>query len=423
MQAHIGIYCGVSAARLARPDARVVVTEHASFLDRVFAERAALDLYEEMLERADEVHCVSTAVRDQLTTQFPRHAAKVRIVPNVIDFDRFTARPQPVTDLLRWLYIGRFMELKRVPLVLDAFAEIAREEPRATLTLVGSGPVESALRQRIAELGLDGRVEIRPPVAPDDVVRLMHEHDLLVHASRIETFGLTVVEAVAAELPVLVARSSGPAETLAGLEGVAGSLVDLADDDAPALASAYRQLRAARAALDLPRARKELLARYGREAVGRQLIDAYRAEPAARPARAVVIALDGPAPTVKFDGRVDVFTSSPTAVGPGVHVVKPGPPRFVKAFAQRAPSTATEAFLNVADRAVEKIWRRLPGRRTARVTPEQAWSVIEPAITWPSVDRVLVTGPRSATVGRYLAEAYPEVVVSTSTEDMCSPRT
>ncbi|MCQ0000487.1 glycosyltransferase family 4 protein [Streptomyces sudanensis] len=65
VHAHTGIYGGVLATRLARPDARVVVTEHASFLERVFSQAPAADLYEQVLERADAFLCVSAALREQ----------------------------------------------------------------------------------------------------------------------------------------------------------------------------------------------------------------------------------------------------------------------------------------------------------------------------------------------------------------------
>ena len=275
VHAHTGIYGGFVAARLARPDARIVVTEHATFLPAVFAQPAARRLYEEMLHRVDVLLCVSHFLYDAVREAFPHYVDKLRIVPNVIDFDDFVVRPTPPQDLLRWLYLGRMAEHKGVLVLLEAFARIASEEPRATLTLVGSGALDDAIRTRIQELELADRIELRPPVSPDEVAAVMHGHDLLVHASRLETFGMTVVEAVASGMPVLVARSEGPAETLAGMDGKAGLLVDVSDDP-EVIAEGWRQLRARLGALDLPAARESLLARYGREAVAAQLLEAYQ---------------------------------------------------------------------------------------------------------------------------------------------------
>ena len=109
---------------------------------------------------------------------------------------------------------------------------------------------------------------------PDEVTALLHEHDLLVHPSRLETFGMTVVEAIATGTPVLVARSQGPSETLAGLERRAGLLIEPSLDP-DVIAAGFRTLRSRLDTLDLPAARAELSARYGFAAVAAQLPAAY----------------------------------------------------------------------------------------------------------------------------------------------------
>ncbi|URM91408.1 glycosyltransferase family 4 protein [Streptomyces sp. MRC013] len=274
VHAHTGIYGGVLATRLARPDARVVVTEHSSFLDRVFSQAPAAELYEQVLERADAFACVSAALREQVVKRFPRYADKVGVVPNPVPLDRFTPGPERSLELLRWLYLGRLVQPKGVKELLEAFALVAAEEPRATLTMVGHGPAEEELRARGAQLGLGERFRILPPVAPEAVGPLMHEYDLLVHASKRETFGMTVVEAIASGLPVLATRSGGPQETLAGVETLAGALMDVSDDPR-VIVDAYRGLRARAGDLDLPAAREALEGRVGREAVGKQLVEVY----------------------------------------------------------------------------------------------------------------------------------------------------
>ncbi|WP_328475935.1 glycosyltransferase family 4 protein [Actinoplanes sp. NBC_00393] len=288
VHAHTGLMGGVVAARLARPDARIVVTEHATFLALAFAQPGVQRRYAAMLARADAVLCVGRALRDQLAGIFPEHAGKLRIVPNAIDFDRFAVRAEPPREPLRWLYLGRMMEHKGVLTLLGAFARVAAEDPRVTLTLVGGGPLDAEIDRRLAECRARpdadptppqrwaDRVIRRPPVPPEQVTALLHEHDLLVHASRRETFGMTVVEAVATGTPVLVARSEGPAETLDGIEDLAGALFEPTDDPA-VIVAAYRELKARFAALDLAGARTQLLARYGTEAVRAQLRQAYTA--------------------------------------------------------------------------------------------------------------------------------------------------
>ena len=154
VHAHTGMLGGQVAVRLARPDARIVVTEHATFLPAVFQRPGARQAYAAMLARVDLLLCVGAHLFEQLSGAFPDHRDKLRIVANAIDFDRFALRPQPPRDLLRWLYVGRLVEHKGVLTLVDGFARIAAEDPRVCLTLVGSGPIGDAVDARIAALGL-----------------------------------------------------------------------------------------------------------------------------------------------------------------------------------------------------------------------------------------------------------------------------
>lgn len=310
VHAHTGMLGGVVAVRLARPDARIVVTEHATFLPTVFEQPGARRRYAEMLARVDVLLCVGRYLFDQLSGYFPEHVDKLRIVPNAIDFDRFTVRPQPPLDLLRWLYVGRMVEHKGVLALVDGFARVAADDPAVSLTLVGSGPIEDALDARITELGLGSRITRLPAVPPDAVTALMHEHDVLVHASRLETFGMTVVEAIATGTPVLVAGSQGPRETLAGLEHRAGLLIEPSDDP-EVIVEGFRTLRARLDTLDLLGARAELSARYGFRAVAARLHEAYT--PVGTPADAALpdCATVADAPSRASADRVVVVTINP----------------------------------------------------------------------------------------------------------------
>ncbi|HEU4348329.1 MAG TPA: glycosyltransferase family 4 protein [Actinoplanes sp.] len=442
VHAHAGHFGGVAAAALARPDARLVVTEHATFLPKVFAQPAARRRYAGVLARADHVLCVSRHLRDEIAAEFPRYSHKLRVVPNPIDFDRFEVRPAPPERPARWLYAGRMLDHKGVLTLVDGFARIAAEDPGVTLTLVGSGPLEDAVRDRVREHGLAGRVVQRPPVPPDDMAALLHNHDLLVHASRVETFGMTLVEAVATGTPVLAARSDGPAETLDGLDGVAGALFPVTEDPA-VLADAYRRLGGLWPRLDLPAARARLRARCGREAVGEQVLAAYR-EPAGAPEpaavateepadRIAVVAVNPPGParirefldTARQRGfGIDLIVQDPAEwareAEAGARVHRIGPPPAARREARPVPPSGSPLPLALARTVRGKaasLHRKVFRRAYAAVRPHALWRSTRPVL--PEIDmirvrRVVVHGVPGETIGWHIARRYPDLPVSTA---------
>ncbi|WP_374983182.1 glycosyltransferase [Streptomyces fradiae] len=266
VHAHVGLPSGWAALQNARPDAKVFVTEHASFLDKVFQDPEAVELYDQVLARSTGFLVVGDPVTEAVERQFPHHADKIRRIPNPVFFG--SPRTEPVKDLRRWLYLGGIQERKGSRWLVEAFAQCHAEDPTLTLTMVGEGDLRRPLTQRVAELGLSDAVKLPGSIPHEQALELMREHDLMVHPSRYETFGMTIVEGVAAGIPLLVTRCGGPEKTLAGIEDAAGELIDV-EENAESISEGYRRLRARflDGQLDLARAQAKLAADYGYEAV------------------------------------------------------------------------------------------------------------------------------------------------------------
>lgn len=273
VHAHTGLPAGWIAVELAGNRARTFVTEHATFLDQVFDQARSRERYDEVIDRCTGFFCVSEMLRQQVLDAFPHHTHKIHVAPNAVPFERIRIREAPVDpNLRRWLYVGSFSERKGVQLVLEAFGICAADDPDLTLTMIGSGALGPALEERTVELGLTDRVTMHGAVPPGEILDFFYGHDLLVHASRHETFGMTIVEAVASGMPVLTTRCGGPEETLRGIESDAGELVPVTNnvDD---LVAGYRRLKARFPGMDIARAATTLESRYGLRAVG----DVYEA--------------------------------------------------------------------------------------------------------------------------------------------------
>lgn len=124
------------------------------------------------------------------------------------------------------LAIGRLTEQKDHPTLLRAFARAHARHPQAVLVILGVGPLEAETRALVAELGLGkavrlpGRLEIRD---------WLGRADLFVHTSRWEGFGMVLLEAMLASLPIVGTRVSAVPEVVA--DGVSGLLFAPGDHD------------------------------------------------------------------------------------------------------------------------------------------------------------------------------------------------
>ena len=141
----------------------------------------------------------------------------VHYVPNPVRTlpppDRPPLGPSPDRGV-RFVSVARLSHQKGQDILLQAFARAVERIPRARLTLVGSGPeVEGGLRELSAALGIADRVTFAGYVA--EPAPYLYASDCFVLASRWEGFGVALVEALQAGLPVVATDCDyGPADVV-----------------------------------------------------------------------------------------------------------------------------------------------------------------------------------------------------------------
>ncbi len=184
-----------------------------------------------------------------------------RVILNGIDLERFAAAPRPVPG--RVVSIARLAPQKRPDLLVRAFRRVEDAE----LLLVGDGPLRPEVERLVAELGLGDRVRLVGNRR--DVADLLAEAACVVLASDYEGCPLTVLEAMAAGVPVVATRVGGVPELID--DGRTGLLVEPGDERALgaaiSLALDARELGAA--------AREEARRRFSRERMAAEIAALY----------------------------------------------------------------------------------------------------------------------------------------------------
>ncbi len=182
------------------------------------------------LDLADRVIAVSRYTAERLKLLYRVAGHKLRVVHNAVE-----PRPPSATDPARHarpvvLFLGRVTHQKGPFVFLEAASRVARVLPDVEFVVAGQGDLFPAMVERAAELGLARRVRFTGFLGPEDVERVYARADVFVLSSVSEPFGIAPLEALSADVPVIVSRASGVSEVLSSsLKFEPGDVEGLAD--------------------------------------------------------------------------------------------------------------------------------------------------------------------------------------------------
>lgn len=236
-------------------------------------------LYEKLqlrsMRRMDAVVAVSPKLQEQLPTfGIPRD--RVHLIMNGIDegeerLERTAAREELglPEDGFRIGYMGRLSPEKGPDVLMEALGHL--KDLPVSLSFVGDGPWEESLKDRAQELGIQDRIHWHGRV--EGAGRLIRAFDLLALSSRTEGTPITLLEAMAAGVPVVVTRVGGMPHVVSEEEALL-----VPSEDPEALASAIRSVfdQPEETAARARRAHQRLMAEFSLEVWVQRYEEVYR---------------------------------------------------------------------------------------------------------------------------------------------------
>lgn len=160
----------------------------------------------------------------------------ITIIPNGVDIDEFARKNTYSSvnsrDSKVILYVGRIdFQQKGLDILVRALARLVCERNLdIKLRLIGPDWGDlSRLEEMARKLAVETRVEYLGPLPRRELVRNMHEANVFVLPSRFEPFGISLLEAMASEMPVVASRVGGVPEIVQ--EGVTGLLFEPENDE------------------------------------------------------------------------------------------------------------------------------------------------------------------------------------------------
>jgi glycosyltransferase involved in cell wall biosynthesis len=196
--------------------------------------------------RADALVVPSESTARDLEGVCPQATAKTRLIPlGVSDMFRPADKVERAQAVCAryglpdeyLLYVGNLEPRKNLPVLLRAYARLARERPAPVLVLAGPrGWKDAPLFATIRDLDLEGRLVFPGYIPQDDLPAVYSRATAFIYPSLYEGFGLPVLEAMACGTPVITSNVSSMPE----VTGDAGVLVP--PHDVEALAGAIERL-------------------------------------------------------------------------------------------------------------------------------------------------------------------------------------
>lgn len=143
-----------------------------------------------------------------------------------VDINKYLAKKDSY-EARQMIYVGSLIQRKGLDLLMPALAET---DDDIRLVIVGEGQEKQALKEQIAKLGITDRVEFKGFVEGEALRELYKNADVFVIPTREDCFGLVILEAMCASLPVISSKYADGAFDLL-VDGENGYIVDPEDTE------------------------------------------------------------------------------------------------------------------------------------------------------------------------------------------------
>ncbi|MBI5763730.1 MAG: glycosyltransferase [Planctomycetes bacterium] len=238
IHAHTAYLDGAAGLGVARKTGHpLIITEHTGPFSMLMRNPLVKRSTLRAMRAAKRVIVVSRAQGRAVSSELgPSESDHVMVVPNVVDTEAFhpPAEWTPDSSSPRIVFVGYFVPIKQLPLLLDAFVLVRETVPGATLRLVGGGESreqEVELNEEIRRRNLNSAVIVQGHQSREKIARILRDEcDVLVLCSQSETFGCVLTEAMASGKPIVATRCGGPEDIV--LNDRVGRLCENGNPDA-----------------------------------------------------------------------------------------------------------------------------------------------------------------------------------------------
>lgn len=196
----------------------LVVHMHATEFDRSGenVNQLVYDIEYEGMHAADKVIAVSELTRQIVINRYGVNPDKVVVVHNAVEPVENAEQilPNKGVDEKIVTFLGRITFQKGPEYFVEAAKKVLERDPNVRFVMAGSGDMMNKMIRRVAELRMSSRFHFAGFLKGDEVVRMFAQSDVYVMPSVSEPFGISPLEAMRSNVPVIISKQSGVSEIL-----------------------------------------------------------------------------------------------------------------------------------------------------------------------------------------------------------------
>lgn len=177
------------------------------------------DIERQGVQEADRIIAVSHRTKRMITEQYGIDPAKISVVYNAVSRQEgrqiYKTQKEAAPERQKIvLFLGRITFQKGPDYFVEAAAQVLRFLPEVTFVMAGSGDMMAQMIERVGELGIGDRFHFTGFLKGEEIERIFSMSDLYVMPSVSEPFGISPLEAMMYDVPVILSRQSGVSEIL-----------------------------------------------------------------------------------------------------------------------------------------------------------------------------------------------------------------
>lgn len=259
----------VSVKTLKDKNIPILLTEHLSSINQDILPSYLKRKGEFTYQKVDKLLTVSSLLSKKIEKNFSKENT---VIPNIVDSSSFSFNNTICKDDgFTFISTGGLIKRKGMDILINAFYNAFANNNKIKLYVYGEGPERKNLEELITRLNLTKQVFLMGLVDRKIIAKKMQESHCFVLASKLETFGVVYIEAMAVGLPVIATRCGGPEDFVNDENGI---LIQVDSEDELSLAmlkiyNNYKQYNSEKIS-------SKIIERYSSHNVARLIVQEYK---------------------------------------------------------------------------------------------------------------------------------------------------